>query len=87
MYNINRSIAIIRPRQAFIEWANQLPDARFKVSENDFRNHCLAVLIPEYSTNDGARKECEKNGVTKRMEKNEEWGRRMGWRMGSILLA
>jgi len=31
MYTINRSIAIIKPRQPFVDWANQLPDADRKI--------------------------------------------------------
>ena len=57
MYSINRSIAIIRPKQPFVEWANQLPDADFKVSVDELQNDCLVILIPEYTTNEEA-KEC-----------------------------
>ncbi len=50
MYTINRSIAIIRPKQAFVDWANQLPDAEFKCFLDDFKTDCLAILIPDYET-------------------------------------
>lgn len=55
MYEINRSIAVIRPKKAFIDWANNLPDANFQVSDKDFRDDCLVILIPEYDTNEQAK--------------------------------
>ncbi len=55
MYNINRSTAIIKPKQPFVEWANQLPDADFKVSVDELQNDCLVILIPEYTTNEDAK--------------------------------
>jgi len=54
MYTINRSIAIIRIKQSFVDWANQLPDAEFKSSLDDFKTDCLAVLIPDYDTDEEA---------------------------------
>jgi hypothetical protein len=32
MYTINRSIAILRIKQPFVDWANELPDAEIKSS-------------------------------------------------------
>jgi hypothetical protein len=55
MYTVNRSIAIISPKQLFADWANQLPDADGKVSLADLRVDCLAVLIPEYDSDEEAR--------------------------------
>jgi hypothetical protein len=55
MYTINRSLAIIKPQQPFVDWANQLSDADGKVSLADFREDCLAVLIAEYDTDEEAR--------------------------------
>jgi len=54
MYTINRSIAIIRIKQPFVDWANQLPDAEFKSSLDDFKTDCLAILIPDYDTDEEA---------------------------------
>lgn len=54
MYSINRSIAIIRPKQPFVDWANQLPDAEIKSSLYDFNTDCLAILLPEYNTEEEA---------------------------------
>jgi hypothetical protein len=55
MYTINRSVAILRPQQPFIDWANNLPDAGFKASKKDFTTDCHVILIPEYDTDDEAR--------------------------------
>jgi len=54
MYTINRSIAIIRIKQPFVDWANELPDAEIKSSLDDFKTDCLAVLIPDYDTDEEA---------------------------------
>ena len=50
MYNINRSVAIIRPRQPFVDWANSLPDASSPVTLDSFKEDNLVILIPEYQT-------------------------------------
>jgi hypothetical protein len=55
MYTINRSIAIIRPKQPFVDWANHLSDAEGEVSLADLREDCLAVLIPEYDSDEEAK--------------------------------
>ena len=54
MYIINRSIAIIRQKQPFVDWANQLPDAELKSSLDEFKTDCLAILIPDYDTDEEA---------------------------------
>ena len=56
MQTINRSIAIIKPKQPFVDWANQLPDAEDKTLLEDLNDDCLAILIPNYETNDEAKK-------------------------------
>jgi len=55
MYTIDRAVAIIRPKQPFIDWANKLPDAKDRVSLDDFQDDCLAVLIAEYDTDEEAK--------------------------------
>jgi hypothetical protein len=54
MYTINRSIAILRIKQSFVDWANELPDAEIKSSLDDFKTDCLAILIPDYDTDEEA---------------------------------
>jgi hypothetical protein len=43
VYLINRSIAIIIPKQPFVDWANQLPDSEPKVSLEELQEECTAV--------------------------------------------
>jgi len=47
MYSIDRSVAIIRPKQPFLDWANKLPDAEEEVSLEDLVDDCTAILIAE----------------------------------------
>jgi hypothetical protein len=56
MYTINRSIAIIKPKQPFVDWANELPDAELKSSLKDFKTDCLSLLIPEFNTDEEAKR-------------------------------
>ena len=55
MYLINRSLAIIIPKQPFVDWANQLPGPELKLTLKDVQKECQAVLIPEYDTEDEAK--------------------------------
>ena len=50
MYEINRSVAIIRPKQPYIMWANSLPDADREFSPDVFQKDCSVVLIAESDT-------------------------------------
>lgn len=59
-YSINRSVAIIRLKQPFVDWANQLPDARHKVWLNDLQEDCTVVLIPEYDNKEEAKEYIDK---------------------------
>lgn len=54
MYTVNRSIAIIRPKQPYIDWANQLPDAGWVSTLDDFKTDCLVILTPEYESDEEA---------------------------------
>lgn len=48
MYLINRAVAIIKPRQAYIDWANSLPDTEDEITLEEVRTDCTAILLPEY---------------------------------------
>ena len=54
-YSINRSIAILKPTQTFIDWANSLPDSEQKITPADLKDDCTTVLIPEYDTDKEAK--------------------------------
>ena len=47
MYEVNRSVAILKPRQPFLDWLQQLPgtlDGQLQLEE--LRRDCNALLIP-----------------------------------------
>lgn len=39
-----------------MDWANELPDAEWKSSLDDFKTDCFALLITEYNTDEGAKR-------------------------------
>jgi hypothetical protein len=49
---INRAVAVIKPRQRYVDWALSLPDAPDELSLEDVRTDCTTILIPEYDTPD-----------------------------------
>jgi len=54
MYKINRSAAIIKPKQPYVDWANSLPQNQVKLTLNDFKSDCTTILIPDYDTDEEA---------------------------------
>lgn len=54
MQIINRAVAVIKPKQPFVDWANQLPDAKWKTSLKDLEEDSTVILIPEYDSNEEA---------------------------------
>lgn len=55
MNTVNRAIAIIKPKQPFLDWTNQLPDAELGITLEYFKHDCLSVLIPESENDEEAR--------------------------------
>jgi hypothetical protein len=47
LYTINRSVAIIRPKQPFVDWANSISEGEDFTVE-DLNAECNAVLLPDY---------------------------------------
>lgn len=47
---VDKSIAIIKPKQPFIDWANQLPDADGAITLDNFKDDNTAILIKPYDT-------------------------------------
>lgn len=45
MYTINRSIAIIRPKQPFVEWTNQLPEAASLSLKEAIRDSLILLIM------------------------------------------
>jgi hypothetical protein len=44
---INRAVAIISPKQAFVDWANGLPDDERVYTLDDFADDNTTLLIPD----------------------------------------
>ncbi len=47
---INRSVAVIKPRQRYVDWALSLPDAPDQLSLAELRTECTTILIPDFDT-------------------------------------
>ena len=47
MYTINRSVAIIRPKRPFVDWANSISEGE-EFTIEDLNVECNAVLLPDY---------------------------------------
>ncbi|WP_432737353.1 hypothetical protein [Maridesulfovibrio sp. FT414] len=50
---INRIVAIIKPRQPFLDWVNSLPGAadHHEITMADIHDDCMTFLVPEYEDN------------------------------------
>jgi len=46
MFQIDRSVAVIKPKQPFVDWANTIIDENEKYSISDFRTDCSVILLP-----------------------------------------
>jgi len=51
MAYINRSAAVIKPKQPFLEWLNALPDGDKALNLEDIQQDCTVLLLPEYGDN------------------------------------
>jgi hypothetical protein len=49
---INRAVAIIKPKQPYLDWANSLPDPSENLTLEELRTDCTALLIPEFAHKD-----------------------------------
>ena len=61
MQSIDRLVAIIKPRQPFLEWLKSLPDWDLEMSLEELRDDCTALLIPEFGNNEEAKGHIETN--------------------------
>lgn len=49
MYVINRSVAILKPNQPFLDWLAEVPDPEpLELTLGDLRHDCTALLIPDF---------------------------------------
>jgi hypothetical protein len=51
---VNRSVAVIKPRQPLLDWLNALPDNVLLFTLTELRTDCTVLLIPEYDTDEKA---------------------------------
>lgn len=57
----HKSIVIIRPKQPFVDWANQLPDSKeTQVTLDSLKDDNTAILIPPYDDETEARRSIRK---------------------------
>lgn len=54
MQTINRLVAIIKPKQPFLDWLESLTDWDDELTLDELREDCTAILIPEYGSNEKA---------------------------------
>ncbi|MBM5573067.1 hypothetical protein [Deefgea sp. CFH1-16] len=47
MFIVDRSAAIIRPKLAFLNWLNQLPDNDVVLTLDEIRADCTVLMVPE----------------------------------------
>lgn len=60
MHTINRSLVVIKPKQPFVDWENNLPDRKPEISLEQMRDDCTVYLLPEVENDSEARKQIEK---------------------------
>lgn len=57
---INRTVAVIKPKQAFLDWLKSVPDWDLKLTLDDLRKEdCTTLLIPEFFSLDQAHRYVE----------------------------
>ena len=54
MFIINRSVAIIKPKQPFVDWANSVVDEDEQHSISDFSTDCSVILLPVVDSDEDA---------------------------------
>ncbi len=54
MFVVNRSVAIIKPKQAFVDWVNSVSDEGYQFSIYDLSLEHHVMLLPEYDSKEHA---------------------------------
>ncbi len=47
---VNRAVAVIKPRQPYLDWAKSIPGPADDVTLDELRTDCTAILIPDFDT-------------------------------------
>lgn len=58
---VNRAVAVIRPKAAYVDWANSLPDPVEGYGLEEARKECTTLLIPDYDFESDAEKFIEEH--------------------------
>ena len=45
---VNRAVAVIKPRQPYLDWATSIPGPADDVTLDELRIDCTAILIPDF---------------------------------------
>ena len=45
---INRAVAVIKPRQPYLDWAKSIPGPADDITLGELRTDCTAILIPDF---------------------------------------
>lgn len=59
--SVNRCLAILRPKQEFVEWVNSMPDDPHKMTLEDVSRENICFLTPEYGSNEKCKEFILKN--------------------------
>ena len=54
MFQIDRSVAVIKPKQPFVDWANSVGDEKEPYSISDFSTDCSVILLPVVDSDEHA---------------------------------
>jgi hypothetical protein len=73
MKTINRYVAIIKPKQPYLDWINQLPDAEERVTLAELQTDCVAILIPESEIEGGSKVIINSMALALLEEELESW--------------
>lgn len=60
MNSINRQVAIIKPKEPYVEWINSLPGNVEPFSIESLREDCTAYLLPNFDDDDESLKYLKK---------------------------
>jgi len=61
MHTIDRFVAIIKPKQPFLDWLESLPDWDLDMTLEKLREDSNAYLVPEYDSTEQAMRYIERN--------------------------
>lgn len=53
--SVDRIVAIFRPKQAFVDWVNSMPDDPNTLTLDQVSHENICLLVPEYESNERGR--------------------------------